>query len=289
MKNLVLTALITSFIFNSLYAQSDSIAVVKAKWEKQKIASGLKLKTFRFEKNLFKSSQNLSILEVRQRRNLIFDIAYDTIKLITTSDLGKKAGAIAALNGTFFDMKNGGSVDYIRVAGKTIHQNRLGKDGERAIHQKSALVFNNGNMSIAQWNEKPDWENSIDANAIMVSGPLLIKNQVEEKLDTANSFNKTRHPRTAVAITKNKRVLLITIDGRSKNAEGLSLFELRKLLRWLNVKDAINLDGGGSSTLWINNYNTNGVVNFPSDNKKWDHEGQRKVANAIVLRKSREQ
>lgn len=285
MKILVLTASIISFVFNSLSAQTDSLAVVRAKWKKEKITTGVLLKTFQFDSNLFNSNQNVSILEVKQKKNLIFDMAYDTRKLITTAYFGKEAGAIAALNGTFFDMSHGGSVDYLRYQGKIINENRLGIDGKRAIHQKSALVFNNGKMSIAQWNEKPDWEHSIAGEAVMLTGPLLIINQVEEKLDTANSFNKTRHPRTAIAITKNNRILLITVDGRNKNSEGLSLFELSKLLRWLNAHDAINLDGGGSSTLWINNYKTNGVVNYPSDNKKWDHEGQRKVANVILLRK----
>lgn len=278
-------AFIIGFTFNNLFAQTDSLTVVRTKWKKEKIAGGLRLKTFQFDKNLFKSSQNVSILEVNQRRNLIFDIAYDTSKLIVTSDFGKQAGAIAALNGTFFDMSNGGSVDYLRADRKTINENRLGKGDQRALHQKSALVFNQGKISIAKWNEKPNWEHSIDAEALMVSGPLLILNQIEEKLDTTNSFNKTRHPRTAVAITKRGRILLITVDGRNINSEGLSLFELAKILRWLNAKDAINLDGGGSTTLWINNYKSNGVVNFPSDNKKWDHEGQRKVANVVLLRK----
>lgn len=65
----------------------------------------------------------------------------------------------------------------------------------------------------------------------------------------------------------------------------MSLFELSKLMRWLKSDDAINLDGGGSTTLWINNQPENGVVNYPSDNKKWDHEGERKVANVVLLKK----
>jgi exopolysaccharide biosynthesis protein len=146
-------------------------------------------------------------------------------------------------------------------------------------------VFNRGKLSIEKWNGKQDWEQSLQGDDIMVSGPLLILNQTAEKLDTLNSFNKTRHPRTAVAITKNKRILLITVDGRNENSAGMSLFELTKLMRWLNAADAINLDGGGSTTLWISNYMQTGVVNFPTDNRKWDHDGERKVANVVLLKK----
>lgn len=277
--------LFLAVIFTSgVFAQTDSISVVKADWKKVKVLPGVRLKTFWFNKTLFNSNQNVSILEIKQRKRLVFDLGYEAKKLIPTSEYGKSANAVAALNGTFFDIANGGSVDYIRSDGRVINENRLGKSAIRAGHQSSALVFNQGKLSIAKWDGKPDWEHSLIGEDIMVSGPLLILDKQTEHLDS-NLFNKTRHPRTAVAVTKNNRILLITVDGRNENSAGMSLFELTKLLQWLKAGDAINLDGGGSTALWINNYMQNGVVNYPTDNKKWDHEGQRKVANAVLLKK----
>jgi exopolysaccharide biosynthesis protein len=283
MKSLFFSILFSVFISIGLYAQTDSIAVVNAKWDKEKIGEGVTLKTFWFQNSLFNSNQFVSVLEVKKKKKYEFDLGYDPKKLITTSDFGEQANAIASLNGTFFDISNGGSVDYIKSNGEVINENRLSKNGKRAIHQKSALVINKGKLGIAKWNGSPNWEKTLLADDIMVSGPLLIMDKSEEKLDTANTFNKTRHPRTAVAITKNKRVLLITVDGRNANSAGMSLFELSKLMRWMQAEDAINLDGGGSTTLWVNN--GTGVVNHPTDNKKWDHEGQRKVANVLLLKK----
>lgn len=285
MKAFILSAGFLILFSLGLFAQTDSLTVVNAQWKKEKINSGVILKTFWFQNTLFNSNQFVSVLEIKQKKRLEFDLGYDAKKLITTSDFGKKANAIAALNGTFFDIANGGSVDYIKSDGLIINENRIGKNGKRAGHQRSALVIKEGKMSIAKWDGTPDWEKALDGEDIMVSGPLLIMDQADEKLDPANAFNKTRHPRTAVAITKNKRILLITVDGRNANSAGMSLFELTKLMRWLNANDAINLDGGGSTTLWINNYMGNGVVNYPTDNKKWDHEGQRKVANVVLLKK----
>ena len=285
MKAFLFSTCFSILISFGLFAQSDSLAVVNADWKKEKINRGVFLKTFWFQNTLFNSNQFVSILEVKQKKKLEFDIGYDAKKLITTSDFGKQANAIAALNGTFFDIANGGSVDHIKSDGIVINDNRLGKNGKRAGHQSSALVIKKGKINIAKWDGTPDWEKSIEGEDIMVSGPLLILDQTDEKLDPANAFNKTRHPRTAVAITKNKRVLLITVDGRNSNSAGMSLFELTKLMRWLNADDAINLDGGGSTTLWVNSYMGNGVVNYPTDNKKWDHEGQRKVANVVLLKK----
>ena len=48
----------------------------------------------------------------------------------------------------------------------------------------------------------------------------------------------------------------------------------------LGMKDAINLDGGGSTTLWTAK---TGVINHPYDNKTFDHEGVRTVPNLIVV------
>lgn len=287
MKRVIFSIVFALFTSINLFAQNDSLTVVNAKWTIEKIGKGLSLKTCWFENSLFNSNQNISVLELSNKRKYKFDIGFDPKVLIPTSEFGKKANAIAAINGTFFDVKNGGSVDFIKSNGEVINENRLLTNGKRAIHQKSAIVIKNGKLNIEKWNNEENWEKSLFADDIMVSGPLLILNQMEEKLDTSNTFNKTRHPRTAVAITKNNNVLLITVDGRNANSAGMSLFELSKVLFWLNAKDAINLDGGGSTTLWLNNRVGNGIINYPTDNKKWDHEGERKVANVILLKKKK--
>ncbi|WP_411273602.1 phosphodiester glycosidase family protein [Daejeonella sp.] len=280
----LLATLLLIACFGQAFSQTDSTNVVEAEWKKKKITSGVMLKTHWFNNNLFGTNQNVSILEIKPKKKLMLDLGYDAKKLITTSEFGKSANSLAALNGTFFDIANGGSVDFIKSDGKVINENRLGKNGARTGHQSSALVFNKGKLSIAKFNGDSYWENSLVGEDIMVTGPLLIMNQFDEKLDS-NAFNITRHPRTAIAITKNNRVLLITVDGRDANSAGMSLFELTKLMRWLKSDDAINLDGGGSTSLWIKGHEGNGVVNYPSDNKKWDHEGERKVANVILLKK----
>ena len=280
----VILPLLSFIILSSAaLAQTDSLEVVKTNWNEQRIARGVKLKQFAFRNSLFNSSQNISILEVKQHGRRFFDLGYDPKVLRKTSDFGKAAGALASLNGTFFDIRNGGSVDFIESNDTVINDNRLNKDGGRALHQQAAILFNKGRISIARWNGQPGWEQTLEAEDVMVTGPLLLKDGERELLDTANAFSKTRHPRTAVALTKRNRVLLITVDGRHENSKGMSLPELANVLRWLGAREAINLDGGGSTALWINNKSGGTLVNYPSDNKKWDHEGERKVANVILL------
>lgn len=75
---------------------------------------------------------------------------------------------------------------------------------------------------------------------------------------------------------------LMVIDGRAEGmADGTSIYETAFICLWLGMKDAINLDGGGSSTLWTDKL---GLINHPSDNKKFDHDGERSVPNLIIVK-----
>ena len=65
---------------------------------------------------------------------------------------------------------------------------------------------------------------------------------------------------------------MIVVDGRFPGqAAGMTIGELIYLVRQLGLYSALNLDGGGSSTLWCEEA---GVVNRPSDNQRFDHEGE---------------
>lgn len=277
------TFFISFLVVTVCSAQSDSLTLVSAKWETEKIAKGVTLKKYLFKGDLFNSNQSVIILEIGKNKKIAFDFGFETKELKLTSDFGKTAKAIAALNGTFFDIKNGGSVDFLKVDGKIINENRIQND-KRAVHQKAAILLKGKELKIKKWDGQPAWESSLPSDDIMLSGPLLIFKNQAETVDSS-AFTYTRHPRTAIVVTNKNRVLFITVDGRDPNAAGMSLIELGKILKWLDAKDGINLDGGGSTTLWIYNQPEGGIVNYPSDNKIWDHAGERKVANVILLKK----
>jgi len=291
----------------SLAAQQDSISFAHADWIVKKISRGIKLKQSWFDHSLFNSSQNISILEIKLNKKNRIDVEADPVKLKPTSSFGIEHDALAAINGTFFDMKNGGSVDYIRLDGKTLNETRPGKNNSRSFHQKAAIIFNGNKLNIQKWDGSTDWENKLMGEDIMVTGPLLVENKKETVMDTIG-FYTMRHPRSAIAL-KGNTIFFISVDGRNKKAAGMTLDELAHVIQWLHADEGINLDGGGSTTLWINHFPDQGVVNYPSDNKKmeksplykagtdldnlaadeqkWDHSGERPVANVIVVNKKK--
>lgn len=285
-KRLFVAILFTSLTLSGYAQDVDSLIFIKTKWQKTRVAKQVKLFKYHFnDKNLFAANENISFIEVKNTgRKAVFAIGAEEKELITTSNFGLRDTAIAAINGNFFDVKNGGSVDFVKVNGKIINQNRLEKNNNRARHQQAAVVINDGKISIKKWDETADWESKLTEQNVMLNGPLLMLNHVKEILDTT-AFNRLRHPRTCLGIKPNGRVILLTVDGRNDNSAGMSLPELTKIMNWLGCTGAINFDGGGSTTLWINGFANNGVINYPTDNKKWDHEGQRKVANVILVKK----
>lgn len=281
MKRLFLLSLFVIAITETPAQYFDSLSIVNSNWRKERIAKGVKLYSKHFsDKSLFKSNQYITYLEIKRGAG-VFDIAADPKVLKKTSEFANENDAIAAINGNFFDIKNGGAVDYTKKDGKVININRNSSGYGLAFHQKAAVVIHNGKPDIIKWDGFVNWEENLKEEHVMLNGPLLILDHKTEKLDSG-SFNLTRHPRTAFGITKRGRAIMLVVDGRNINSNGLSNFELAKVMRWLKCRSAINFDGGGSTTLWVKG---KGVMNHPADNAKWDHAGERRVANILFLRK----
>jgi hypothetical protein len=89
------------------------------------------------------------------------------------------------------------------------------------------------------------------------------------------SFVDRRHPRTAIGRLADGRIVLLTVGGRQPyHSLGMTLVEMAMLLRQWGVTDAMNLDGGGSTTLVVRG----AVVNRPSD-----ETGERPVADVVLV------
>ncbi len=91
----------------------------------------------------------------------------------------------------------------------------------------------------------------------------------------SSSFTYSRHPRTAVGFSKDStKIYFVTVDGRQATSVGMMLDELANFMLTLGVWHAVNLDGGGSTTMVVRDQ----VVNSPSD-----ATGERSVSNAILI------
>lgn len=116
---------------------------------------------------------------------------------------------------------------------------------------------------------------SVDLSGVQVAvggGPILIQDGQPRKW----KGDQPRHPRTAIGFN-NDHLFLVVVDGRQEDLSvGMSLPELAQLMKQLGCKEALNLDGGGSSTLWLDGK----IMNSPSDGRP------RRIANGLVVLES---
>lgn len=118
----------------------------------------------------------------------------------------------------------------------------------------------------------------IEIEQAIGGGPLLIRDgkiliDGEAEGFPRASFIDKRHPRTALGVDADGKLLLVTVDGRAAFSQGASLLELANIMLRLGAVQALNLDGGGSTTMVVNNL----VVNAPSDG------AERPVANGLLV------
>ena len=117
------------------------------------------------------------------------------------------------------------------------------------------------------------------ADFIIGGGPrLLAAGKAAAEAEAARyseSLFKQRHPRTAFGWRSDGTLVFVTVDGRQpQHSAGMTISELTELMRELGCTDAINLDGGGSTTMVISNK----VINKPSDTA-----GERAVSDALLI------
>ena len=111
--------------------------------------------------------------------------------------------------------------------------------------------FELGDKVTINYGLNPNWE---DIEHIISGGPYLIKegnvfvDPISQKLQSVTG----RNPRTAIGYTKDNVMIMVTVDGRKEGSSGVTLKELANIMKDLGCYEAINLDGGSSTVMYVN-------------------------------------
>lgn len=272
MKKTVLCLLLILAV-GGVFAQNaqDSLALKNAVWKIDRPENGFEIKSVSLR--IFNSYQQFTLLVYNPDRYSTRVVQAE--KMARTSDLAAAAGASGAVNGSFYNMKSGWPVAFVRSSGTAYGPVSL---DNRLLN--GAVVIRNRKVKVVPWNSSTLLSVQTAYPDVMQAGPLLVSDKKAIPI-VADPGMAARHPRTAIGLNR-EQVLFLVADGRHPgHADGLSLVELAWLMRQIGCTDALNLDGGGSSTLWAHG----AVRNYPSDNRRFDHEGERSVANVILITK----
>ena len=292
---------------NKTSVDKDSLAFVNASWEISDLGRGAKAMYAQIP--MFYSTQSVCVVKYPMKKFRTDILHRPKESAGKPSEIGREVGAAFALNGGYFHVKQRIPSVYFREGKEHLgytHPTELYrvdglmgfKDGKgrKAVIEMAADTMQYGAVS-------KGWKEAMASGPVLIlDGEIVVPLLMGDKADGANvsamadeqrqgskirthysssQFYDKRHPRAAFGYDDAGNAYLVVIDGRFKGqADGATIYETAYICHLLGMTEAINLDGGGSTTLWTEK---TGVINHPYDNKKFDHEGERSVPNLIVV------
>lgn len=250
-------------------------------WEWKDVAKNAQYTSVNTE--LFGSMQCISVFRYKLKKydtQIVNDPGLDKSipSSTTTTGFAERYDALAAINGSYFNVKTLYPTTYVRDDGV-----KEGMTTPKELPRVNGVMGIKGHKIMITECDTLSYEKALRGYYEgMAAGPVLIEKGVVKGNWPKKSFYTGHHPRTFIGTDAKGWAYLVVIDGRFEGqAKGMTIEETAEVARMLGMRYALNLDGGGSSTLWIKGM---GVVSHPYDNQKFDHEGERIVPNAVVVK-----
>ena len=220
---------------------------------------------------------NASFFEFKNNTNLNVLVHRGNLLALNKQDIegkGKDTLNYTHVLSSAFGMQKNGKMDIAYTYTDSNSQQVLyQQDPMQPIKNKNATLSlkEKALANLKKW--KLNW--AVGGGPVLVKdGAIFISNNEEKKF--AGKAIADHHPRTAMGYTKDGQLILLAVQGRMKNiAVGTTLTETAQIFLDLGAREAINLDGGGSSCLLINGKETI---------KPSDPTGQRPVPAVFYLR-----
>lgn len=211
----------------------------------------------------------------------------------------ERTGACVVLNGGYFSMTSGEVVGLAAVGGEV-----LSPATAEVVRDSLTYPVTRGAVGIGPEGVEIEWAGTPMTRCetppenqpgqpgtppgcspwpvtdALSAGPVLLRDGIPTESTNAEAFFGTsipdRHPRSAVGIEPGGAVWWVVVDGRQPESQGVTLDELAALMAALGTRDALNLDGGGSSAMVVRH--PDGLVRL---NRPTGYDVEREVATAL--------
>lgn len=215
--------------------------------------TSITLKQYReYDSNIYVA--DVTVSDASDLKTALANNTYGRNVTDTTSDMAENNNAVLAINGDYYGARQSGYV---------IRNGKLYRD--TSGNRDALVIQKNGEFKFVSESETSASELLQDGALQAFSfGPVLLNNgEVSVGENDEVGMAMASNPRTAIGYLGNNHYVFVVSDGRTSESAGLSLYELASFMKELGVKDAYNLDGGGSSTMVfkgeiINNPTTSG-------------------------------
>lgn len=183
---------------------------------------------------------------------------------------GPHHAVVAGVNADFFNMKTGVPQEMVIKEGQILKDDFLHNRRFVGLLKNGKVIIGD---SLLYEKKKKKLKEALGGYNILIEDGRVIP-------QLKNSFSLTRHPRTAAGIINKHEIVFVVIDGRQPEySNGMPLDELAHLMKLLGARTAINLDGGGSSTLVTTDTRTDKWIN----RNKPSGKQERAVANGWIV------
>lgn len=281
-------------------------------WYTTEVQEGITWHYFNGYEETTEASQIINVLEVdlnNTRYKLNFH--YSETGITLPQAMARYDNAVCGINGTYevesVYIKTGGTVHHDEMTDKVmstdidqwkndgaVWMDADGKVGFTYIDSKNTKLTEQKSKLAAM--EYPDIfscaamlindHENVGVNFVNTQGKSQTELEAQYNAEDPIRHQGGTNPRTAIAVTDDNHLLLVTVDGRRDNTVGMSVGDLATMLKdKFDPAYALNMDGGGSTTMCIKGWgdeNTN-VVNYPTDNDLFDHGGTRSVSTFFVI------
>ena len=289
MKRTLLLLVASLFIFSAT-AQTDSVKLINATRQELKLPKGAEGYVL-LRANILDSYQTISVIKYSPKRFTTTIVQPE--KLTRLSATAKASNGDFGVNAGYWDVRIDKPSTFLKLNNEqlavTADFEKERVDGLVCVGKKKVVLDYCKAGHESAYSKK--FKNILAAGPVLIDEGKAIDHDAYTKGMVDNAGGKPvgafytytqRHPRTAIGTDKKGNVYLVVVDGRSKgNAEGVTITELTKICAWLGMRDAINLDGGGSSSMWTAE---EGTVSYPCRNKKFDHAGERRVSSCVIVK-----
>lgn len=223
-----------------------------------------------YENNTTIYAADIQVSDIRYLKSAFAKSTYGKNVTDTTSSIAEECGAVLAINGDFYGAQNDGYV---------IRNGVLYRNEARSDEQEDFVIYTDGSCKVIR-------EGDITAEELLEQGALQVysfgpgivtEGEISVTKDEEVGKAMASNPRTAIGVISPLHYVMVVADGRTRESEGMSLYELAEFMESLGVTEAYNLDGGGSSTMYFNGE----VINNPTTNGKSIEE--RSVSDIVYI------
>ncbi len=257
--------------------EADAAAFAAADWGWHSISKDAEAGYANFK--IFNSTQSISVVRYKASSHKTDIYCCPGERRASTSKTGHDNKAMAAMNGSYFNVKTLYPTTFMKDKGKQVGWTRPAE-----LYRVNGVFCLKGKVPcVIEIKDTNDYVAVTKKyKEVMASGPVLVDDGEMKTYDSQKSFYTYRHPRTMVGCTEDGWIYLVVVDGRFPGqGEGATIAEMAFLAKQFGLYDCLNLDGGGSSALWTR---ADGVISHPYDNHCFDCWGERLVPNTIVVK-----